>query len=120
MEAKLKADFVALTHLLLVIFVLFSFPLLFVFTWWKFIVLLVIGVTIVSWLILRDCWFLQLENKWRRESSYTESSEDEAYIQHYLRTIFRINISKQVVRRVNQIIVALLFLSALLQTFISQ
>ena len=98
MNTKTKANIIALIHLLWILFGIISLPLTLLISWWAKIALVFAGTTVLSWLIFRGCYFLQLENKLRKLYNPSEAFEEEAFIQHYLRKYFDISCSRITVR----------------------
>src|SRR3989338_2150207 len=89
---------VAWIHLFWILFGIFSLPLLFIVSWWNRVALIFAGITVFSWILFRGCWFLQIENKLRRQYDISEAFEEEAFIQHYLKKYFAINCSRTLLR----------------------
>ena len=100
-----------------ILFGLISLPLLFILTWWNKIVLIFTGITILSWIVFRGCWFLQLENKWRKQNDPAGAFEKEAFVQHYLKKIFNITISRFVNRVIIYLYMTTLIWISLAQVF---
>ncbi len=100
MTNKQKADIIAFIHLFWILFGLVSLPLLFIIPEWNKIVLIFTGVTIFSWIVFRGCWFLQLENRLRKQHSPKSAFEEESFIQHYLKRYLNINCFRSTVRSV--------------------
>lgn len=98
MTSKKKADIVAFMHLVWILFGLANLPLLFIIPTWNKSVLIFAGITILSWIILRGCWFLQLENKLRKTYNPKSAFEEETFIQHYLKIYLNISCSALTVR----------------------
>ena len=98
MTTKQKADAIAWLHLIWILFGIFSLPLIFVVSWWSNVALIFATVTVMSWIVFRGCWFLQMENQLRNAYNPNEAFEEEAFIQHYLKKYFGINSSRTTVR----------------------
>src|SRR3989344_7810515 len=93
MNPKLKADIIAIFHLLLIFLSLVSLPLLFYISWWHKLVLLVTIPTFLSWIFFRGhCLLTKLENKHRKAQNPPQSYET-GFIKHYLKKTFGINCS---------------------------
>jgi len=71
---------------------------MFILSYWYKIALVFFSVTVLSWLIFRGCWFLQLENKFRKDYNPAEAFEGQAFIQHYLNKYLKLGCSKLAVR----------------------
>lgn len=98
MNTKHKADIIAWVHAFWIIFGVVSLPLIFLVPWWPKVALTFAGMTILSWIVFRGCWLLKIENTLRKSYDVSEAFEDEAFIQHYLRTLFGIHCSRMTVR----------------------
>ena len=117
MNYKKRADIIAWMHFVWILFGIISLPLLFVIPWWDKVTLLFIGMTVMSWLFFRGCWFLQLENRFREQYDPRESFEEEAFIQHYLKKFLNVHISRLTVRIVIYTYIFCLIIVALRQIF---
>lgn len=117
MNNKQRANFVAWIHLTWILFGLISLPLLFTIASWNKVVLVFAVITILSWIIFRGCWFLQLENKWRQQHDPAGSFEEEAFVQHYFKKFFNITCSRFAVRAIIYIYMVVLIWISLIQIF---
>lgn len=94
---KLLADVVAVLHALLVLGALASIPLLLLISWWKFVVLIVLLITVVTWVIFHNCqlriWELNLRRRYHPQTAY-----DSTFIAHYLGEFLRLRVSDKAVR----------------------
>ena len=98
MNAKTKADVIAWVHLIWILLGLVSLPLILFFPWWSLVFVVFAPLNVLSWVVFRGCWFLQLENNLRKRYDPSEAFEDEAFIQHYLKKYLSINCSRVTVR----------------------
>lgn len=114
MTNKQRANLIAFVHLIWILFGVVSLPLIFIIPGWNKLVLIFAGVTILSWMIFRGCWFLQIENKLRKKHDPKSSFEEESFIQHYLRKFFNLRLSRRNVKIIIYLYLTVLIFSSLL------
>jgi len=98
---KTKADVLRAVHFGWILFGLVSFPMIFVFRWWAWAVIVFAFVTLLSWPLFKACYFTKLEEKWRRTYDPKFSFDNQAFIQFYLEKFFKIKVSRQALRLFN-------------------
>jgi len=94
MTVKQKADLIAALHSIWIFFGVASLPLLFIIPTWPIVALVFGGVTIISWPMFGGCWFLQLENSWRKQHNPDTAFESEDFTQHYLKKYLGANLPR--------------------------
>jgi hypothetical protein len=109
---QMKANAIAVLHLLWLLWGIANLPLMFMLPGWHYVTLVFAGTTLLSWMIFRGCWLLQMENRYRAKVG--GNFPDESFIQHYLRTLVGISVSRTSVRAVIYAYLAISVLVALL------
>ncbi len=95
MTNKQKADLIAWLHLSLILLGIVSLPLVFIISWWKIVVFVLAGLSVLSWIIWKDeCWITSFEKKYRKLNG---DSYEAGFIKYYLKKIFNITASSGVI-----------------------
>lgn len=117
MTHKLKADLVAIFHLCLVLLGIVSLPLMYIFDYWYYVVFILIGLSVFSWIVYRtSCWVTDWENHYRKKSGDGRHYEI-GFLKHYVKKVFGINGTSLVINIILYGYVVILIVVAVAKAF---
>ena len=95
-QAKAAACSVATVHMLFIVVMLASLPLVFLFEWYKYIALGLLAGIFLAWMMWNfDCPLTVIENSFRRQYGAEQLKPD--FISYHLRKTFGMSFSTRIV-----------------------
>jgi len=88
---KHAADVVAWMHLVWLSIVITSLPLMLIITWYKYVAIVSVGITVGSWLIFGDCPLFMVENHLRKQCD-PQHKFSGSFLTHYLKKYLSLEI----------------------------
>ncbi len=92
MKDKTIADLFVVIHLLWILLILASLPLVLMFPTLKNMALSLVGINLFSWFIWKDCPLFIWENSYRKKYNPDKTYEG-AFISHYLKKYFNVSVA---------------------------